>query len=272
VLGALSAKIVVVKTARVKQRAITDVSVPPAENNASVFWGGGVVGRAHERCEGHVGLEGLGEVLGAFKADVVGMKTVREGGKEKQRASVSAPPADNKSALSATYLSVFSTELHAMHAAMTMPLATLRLLLCESMFSTGLTPLSSKMGSAWQSILQSRGGNHVSAPPADNKASAFCYCGEASAHLRVVNALLILRASPMCWAPLSPMLLSRRLRGSNKEQPSGTALGRRIERWPQRPMSPGFRVPSQTCPRMVRVPSRTPDMKRFAVGNRAQVG
>eukprot|EP00962_Isochrysis_galbana_P012497 scaffold3542_cov113-Isochrysis_galbana.AAC.3 len=43
--------------------------------------------------------------------------------------------------------------------------------------------------------------------------------GEISAHLSVLSTLFSLRPSPMCFAPSGPMLLARRLRGPNKEQP-----------------------------------------------------
>eukprot|EP00962_Isochrysis_galbana_P011942 scaffold3362_cov121-Isochrysis_galbana.AAC.3 len=46
-----------------------------------------------------------------------------------------------------------------MHDAMTMPLKCVSPLPCNSMVSTALKPLSSKMGSAWPSRLQSRAGN-----------------------------------------------------------------------------------------------------------------
>jgi hypothetical protein len=41
--------------------------------------------------------------------------------------------------------------------------------------------------------------------------------------VRVVSALLLLRASPMCCAPLSPISSNPRLRGPNKEQPRQSA-------------------------------------------------
>eukprot|EP00962_Isochrysis_galbana_P012495 scaffold3542_cov113-Isochrysis_galbana.AAC.1 len=79
---------------------------------------------------------------------------------------------------------------------------------CKLMVSTGLTPLSSRMGSARPSRLQSRAGN-VSTP-ADNKAEHLLTWdgGEASAHSSVVSTLLLLRATPMCMAPSGPMLMS----------------------------------------------------------------
>jgi hypothetical protein len=79
---------------------------------------------------------------------------------------VSAAPADNNnSAISATYLSILSTEFDAMHAAITIALPDLRFLSCKSMSSMGLTPLSSMMGSARPSILQSTRGNQCQRPP-----------------------------------------------------------------------------------------------------------
>jgi hypothetical protein len=41
--------------------------------------------------------------------------------------------------------------------------------------------------------------------------------GMQGAHSREVSAVFSLRASPMSWAPSSPMPLAERLRGPNKE-------------------------------------------------------
>eukprot|EP00962_Isochrysis_galbana_P012496 scaffold3542_cov113-Isochrysis_galbana.AAC.2 len=68
-----------------------------------------------------------------------------------------------------TYLRLFSTKFDEMLDAMTMALNVLSPFSCRSIFSTGMTPLSSQMGSGWPSTLQST--HEAMSPLADIRAA-----------------------------------------------------------------------------------------------------
>eukprot|EP00962_Isochrysis_galbana_P024218 scaffold7407_cov131-Isochrysis_galbana.AAC.5 len=135
VLGAFRAKVVVGKTARAKQGATTHCQPLLTRKRAhfDLRWCGSK--RAHECGEHHVALEGLANVLGAFRAKVVVGKTARA----KQGATKN----------------------------------------CQPHLTWGV--------------------------------------GKASAHSSLVRTVLILRASPMCLALPGPIQLELRLQGPNKE-------------------------------------------------------
>eukprot|EP00962_Isochrysis_galbana_P022035 scaffold6533_cov117-Isochrysis_galbana.AAC.4 len=149
--------------------------------------------RAHECGENRVALEALADVLGAFRADVVIVKTARG---QTRSNSGRQPLLTTKRAHS---------ELGWGGSGRALERGQYRVLL-QSLADALEAPIANLVSFKTARVKQGRS-NHNLSTPAHNKASTFrngkkrARGSDVGEHLRSVRALLLLRASPMCWAP-----------------------------------------------------------------------